>query len=125
MYQRLRRAGLRVSEFTFTTSSWTRLPIELFGLLRDRGLDLPGGDDDLLDELAAVRLIERGPASTGSTTTPASTTTVSSPSPSPPTPSSPNPHLRSACPAVPPVSASPTRPAQIRPPLTIGKRTHT
>ena len=62
LYQRLRRTRVRVDEFTFTAASWTHLATHLFSLLRDRAIELPS-DDDLIDELASVRLVERQPGS--------------------------------------------------------------
>lgn len=61
MYQRLRRRGLPVHEHAFTTNSWTTLATGLCRAVRDRRLDLPSDDAELLDELAAVKIIEKGP----------------------------------------------------------------
>jgi hypothetical protein len=58
--ERLRTAGVRTEEFTFTTGSVNSLARSLFGALRDRAIVLPD-DDELLDELASVRLVETGP----------------------------------------------------------------
>ncbi len=60
MAQALRRRGVKVVDFTFSQSSNGRLAVTLYRLLKDGLLDLPA-DDDLTDELAAVRLIERSP----------------------------------------------------------------
>lgn len=57
LLQRLRTAGMVVEEFAFTTQSVGRVASELFRALRDRRLSLPD-DEDLLDELANVRLRE-------------------------------------------------------------------
>lgn len=57
--QRLRRLGVRCVEFTFGVSSVGRLAVTLYRLLRDGLLDLPD-DDALIDELAHVRIVERG-----------------------------------------------------------------
>jgi phage terminase large subunit-like protein len=56
--QRLRANGLSVEEFTFSSASVGRLATTLHRLLRDGALALPD-DEDLLDELAHVRLVER------------------------------------------------------------------
>ena len=58
--ERLRSAGARAEEFPFTTGSVNRLARSLYGALRDRAIVLPD-DDELLDELASVRLVETGP----------------------------------------------------------------
>lgn len=55
--QRARAAGVRVEEFAFSTTSVGRLARTLHLLLRDRLIALPD-DDELLDELANVRLRE-------------------------------------------------------------------
>lgn len=60
MTQRLRRAGVKVVEVTFSPQQIGRMATVLFRLLRDRLLDLPD-DDDLVAELAAVRLVEKSP----------------------------------------------------------------
>jgi hypothetical protein len=62
MYQRLRAKGIPVEEFTFTPTSASRIAVGLFTALRDGLVDLPS-DDDLIDELAAVKLVERSPNS--------------------------------------------------------------
>jgi phage terminase large subunit-like protein len=58
--QELRAAGVRVTEFAFSSQSVGRLAMTLHRLLRDRALDLPN-DDELSDELANVRLRETSP----------------------------------------------------------------
>ena len=58
--QRLKRRGVRIVEHTFTQASVGRLAVTLYQLLREHLLDLPD-DDALVDELAAVRLVERSP----------------------------------------------------------------
>lgn len=58
--QRLRGRGVHVDEVAFTQQSVGRLASVLHLLLRDRLLALPA-DDDLLDELANVRLRETAP----------------------------------------------------------------
>lgn len=60
MAQRLRGVGVEVSEFAFGSASVGRLASTLHRLLRDGALALPD-DEELLDELAHVRLIERTP----------------------------------------------------------------
>jgi phage terminase large subunit-like protein len=60
MTQRLRRAGVRVHEVTFSQQQIGRMALVLVRLLRDRQLDLPD-DEDLIAELADVRLVERSP----------------------------------------------------------------
>jgi hypothetical protein len=60
MAQNLRRRGVQVTEWTFSQQSIARLAVNLYRLLRDRRLFLPD-DDDLLSELAAVRLRETSP----------------------------------------------------------------
>lgn len=59
--QRLRGRGVRVEPFTFSTASVGRLALTLYRLLRDAALDLPGDDEELLDELASVALRETQP----------------------------------------------------------------
>jgi phage terminase large subunit-like protein len=58
--QRLSRRGVRVDEYTFSAQSVGRLASTLFRLLRDRHVALPD-DEELLDELANVRLRETSP----------------------------------------------------------------
>ena len=58
--QRLTGRGLRVEEFPFTQQSVGRIAATLYGLLRDRNLALPD-DEELIDELAHVRLRETAP----------------------------------------------------------------
>ena len=59
MAQQLRRSGVRVEEFTFSTQSNGRLAVTLFRLLRDHLL-LPA-DQALADELVNARLREPTP----------------------------------------------------------------
>jgi hypothetical protein len=58
--QRLRDRGVRCEEFTFSPSSVARLAVTLLTLIRDRALALPD-DEELLDELATVRIRETSP----------------------------------------------------------------
>lgn len=58
--QRIRARGISVEEFAFSPSSVGRLASSLHLLLRDRALALPD-DEELLDELANVRLRESSP----------------------------------------------------------------
>ena len=58
--QRVRTRGLLVEEFAFSPASVGRLASSLHLLLRDRALALPD-DEELLDELANVRLRESSP----------------------------------------------------------------
>jgi phage terminase large subunit-like protein len=60
LLQRLKKAGHRADEFTFSQQSVGRLASTLYGLFRDRNLAIPD-DPDLIDELAHVRLIEKSP----------------------------------------------------------------
>ena len=60
MLQRIRSHGLEVEEFAFTAASVGRLASALFNAVRDRALSLPP-DEELLDELAHVRLREAAP----------------------------------------------------------------
>lgn len=60
MMQRLRAHGLAVEEFSFTATSVGRLAASLFNAIRDQALALPA-DEELLDELAHVRLRETAP----------------------------------------------------------------
>jgi phage terminase large subunit-like protein len=55
--QRLRARGVTIKEFAFSQQSVGRLATTLHGLIRDHALALPD-DDELLDELANVRLKE-------------------------------------------------------------------
>lgn len=59
--QRLRRRGVEVVEFAFSSASVGRLAASLFGLFRDRRLQLDAGDEEMLDELSNVQLVERSP----------------------------------------------------------------
>lgn len=58
--QRLRSRGIRIVEFTFSAQSVGRLASTLHQLLRSRTISLPD-DEELLEELANVRLVERTP----------------------------------------------------------------
>jgi phage terminase large subunit-like protein len=58
--QRLRERRVKVEEFTFSSGSVGRLANVLHTLLRDQALALPD-DDELLEELANVRLRETSP----------------------------------------------------------------
>lgn len=58
--QRLSTHGVDVTEFAFTSQSVGRLASTLHLLLRDGAMALPD-DEDLLEELANVRLVEKGP----------------------------------------------------------------
>lgn len=58
--QRLRRRGVTVEEWTFSSGSVGRLASTLHVLIRDRQLALPD-DEALIDELANVRLRETSP----------------------------------------------------------------
>jgi phage FluMu gp28-like protein len=58
--QRLSRRGVRVNEYTFSAQSVGRLASTLFRKLRDHQVALPD-DEELLDELANVRLRESSP----------------------------------------------------------------
>jgi Phage Terminase len=60
MMQRLRRRGIPVEEHQFTAASNTQLALRLLELVREHRLSLPA-DEELLDEFAHVRLVERGP----------------------------------------------------------------
>jgi hypothetical protein len=60
MGQNLRRAGVTVKEYAFTSQSVGRLAVTLFRLLRDRLLVLPA-DEDLVEELVNARLRETAP----------------------------------------------------------------
>lgn len=58
--QRLRRRGVRVEEFIFTAQTVGRIATTLHLLIRNRALALPP-NEQLLDELANVRLRETAP----------------------------------------------------------------
>jgi phage terminase large subunit-like protein len=60
MMQGLKRAGLRVQEFSFGPTSVGKLATTLLNLIRERTLALPE-DPELLDELRNVRLRESSP----------------------------------------------------------------
>jgi phage terminase large subunit-like protein len=55
--QRLRTQGVRVEEFTFSSTSVGRIALSLYRLLRDHEIELYD-DEDLLTELARVQLRE-------------------------------------------------------------------
>jgi hypothetical protein len=58
--QRLKAKGVSADEFSFTAQSVGRLASSLFNAIRDRAIALPP-DEELLDELAHVRLRESSP----------------------------------------------------------------
>jgi hypothetical protein len=58
--QRLKGKGIGATEYPFTAQSVARLAVSLFNAIRDRAVALPP-DDELLDELAHVRLRESSP----------------------------------------------------------------
>ena len=60
MNQRLRSAGVHVEEFKFSQESNGRLALTLHTAIRDHRLALPD-DEELLDELANVRMREASP----------------------------------------------------------------
>jgi hypothetical protein len=60
MMQRLRARGVRTEEFTFSAASVGRLASTLHLLLKNGALALPD-DEELLDELRALRLVETSP----------------------------------------------------------------
>jgi hypothetical protein len=60
MAQRLRRGGLTVEEYAFSQQSVGRLAIALHTAIRDHRIVLPD-DEELIDELANVRLRETSP----------------------------------------------------------------
>lgn len=60
MLERLEGIGARCEVFTFSQTSVGRLALTLYQLLRDRQISLPN-DQELLDELAAVRLVQTTP----------------------------------------------------------------
>ena len=60
MMQRLRSAGLHVIEHTFTVSSNSKRALTLLELVRGRRLALPD-EREVVQEFAALRLVERGP----------------------------------------------------------------
>jgi hypothetical protein len=59
--QRLRAAGVDVREHVFSAASTSRIALALLNAVRERRLRLPAEDDELLQELRAVRLVERTP----------------------------------------------------------------
>ena len=75
MYQRLRRAGVPVEEYTFTQASVGRLARNLHLLLRDGMVQLID-HPMLVEELRTVRLLNRGLVYGRSSTTPAGTPTT-------------------------------------------------
>lgn len=56
----LTRAGVRTSEFVFSSAGANRLARSLFGALRDRSLSLPD-DDEVRSEFVSTRMVETGP----------------------------------------------------------------
>ena len=60
MLQRLQAAGINAQPFIFSQSSVGRLGVLLHRLILERQIDLPQ-DDELIDELAHVRLRRTGP----------------------------------------------------------------
>lgn len=60
MAQRLRTHGVRVEEFTFSSTSVGHIALSLYRALRDHAIALPD-DEELLDELGRVRLREASP----------------------------------------------------------------
>lgn len=56
----LGRAGVRTSEFVFSTAGANRLARSLYVALRDHAVELPA-DPELITELSSVRLVETGP----------------------------------------------------------------
>jgi hypothetical protein len=60
MMQRLRKAGLRVVEHTFSATSNSKRALTILELVRGHRLLLPE-DPEVIDEFAALRLIQRGP----------------------------------------------------------------
>lgn len=60
LLQRLRARGVAAVEYSFNQTSVSRLALRLHQVIRDHALALPP-DEDLLDELANVRLVERSP----------------------------------------------------------------
>jgi hypothetical protein len=61
MFQSLRSKGVKVDEYAMTSSSTGRLAATLFNAIRDGALALPA-DEELIDELAHVRLRETSPS---------------------------------------------------------------
>ncbi len=60
LVERLRKRGVAMEEYVFSAQSVGRLANTLYQLLRNRAIRLPV-DEDLLDELANVRLRETSP----------------------------------------------------------------
>jgi len=60
MMQNLKTSGVQVREHTFTTASNSRRTMQLLQLVRERRLAIPE-DDELIDELVALRLVESSP----------------------------------------------------------------
>ena len=60
MMQRLRRAGVSVVEHTFSAAANNKRALILLELVRGRRLAIPD-DRELIEELSALRLVERGP----------------------------------------------------------------
>lgn len=59
--QQLRQRGVPMDQFTFTQASVGKLASTMYTLLREHRLALPADDQQLLDELANVRLRETSP----------------------------------------------------------------
>jgi hypothetical protein len=55
----LSRQGVTVKEFTFSSSSTTRMARTLHAAIRDRAIEVPD-DPELLDELMSTRMVETG-----------------------------------------------------------------
>lgn len=60
LLQRLQARGVGAVEYSFNQTSVSRLALRLHQVIRDHALALPP-DEELLDELANVRLVERSP----------------------------------------------------------------
>lgn len=60
MMQNLKTSDVQVREHTFTTASNSRRTMQLLQLVRERRLAIPE-DDELIDELVALRLVESSP----------------------------------------------------------------
>jgi hypothetical protein len=63
LIERLRRRGVRIDEFPFTSQSVGRIASTLYQVLREHALRLPN-HEPLLDELRNVRLRETSPGVT-------------------------------------------------------------
>lgn len=60
MVSNLEREGIRTEEFVFSTAGANRLARSLWGVLRDRALELPD-DPEVRNEFLSTRLVESGP----------------------------------------------------------------